>query len=414
MASNTTVAPQQFQFASQHNARFANKQANLVDLPTRLSNTLSHMSKSAQANWHRDIKIALNQFQKNHPALTTINSQPNEIDRIKFSVCQALDIPLNRISIDTTMQREPDMDWLRHIIANWRCYQAQPIQIYDTSKNLWGAWDGQHTALAFYIITVYGLGMKFEEVSVPCNIYNIQNRGQLRSTFISNNTYTGSQRGKKSLDMIDIVEQMIYGVEVDGVKDAEWVDWHTKWKILSANDLFFAATKFQNTGQTGAISRLDELGTASQEVVRQFAVYCKYVMDQQSSATQDRPIDTKELPLIIELLNMFEAESIRLTDDQVRDMAQHLIDKFGADFTTDGLFWQQVHQAVTNAWKSYNRSQNIPMHLWGNQPRNQKNVPTGYNFLWTQLATTWAPGVTGIRMPKRPGFAWTLSTQDLF
>jgi hypothetical protein len=51
------------------------------------------------------------------------------------------------------------------------------------------------------------------------------------------------------------------------------------------------------------------------------------------------------------------------------------------------------------------------MHLWGNEPRNQKKVPTGYNFLWTQLATTWA---SGVRMPKRPSFSWTLSTQDLF
>jgi hypothetical protein len=410
MASSKSVPPQH-QFAERHNSRFANNQANLVDLCTRLNETLSHMSRSAQANWARDIKAALAKFHRKNPGITTLNKAPNQLDRNIFPVCESQDQPLSAILIDATMQRNPDLEWLKHIIANWRSHQMQPIQIYDAGDGRCGAWDGQHTALAIYLIATQGLNMDIREVSVPCNIYNIQNRGQLRATFISNNSYTGNQRGKKSLDMIDIVEQMIYGVEVDGVTDPEWKAWHEKWEILRQHNLFFAATKFRNTDQTGAISRLEELGTASLEVVRQFAVYCAYVMEQQATATQDRPIDTKELPLIIELLNMFEAESILITDDQVRELAQHMIDKFGADFTTNGVFWDQTHQAVTNAWKNYNRSQNIPMHLWGNEPRNQKKVPTGYNFLWTQLATTWA---SGVRMPKRPSFSWTLSTQDLF
>jgi hypothetical protein len=412
MASINLAAPQ-YRFSKTHNDRFENSNANLIDLPTRVNNTLGHMTRSAQVNWNSDLKVALNKFRAKYPHLTTLNSAPHQLDRDAFGICESRDLPLSSIRIDTTMQRAPQMDWVKEIIKNFRCYQAQPIQVYDAGGGLWGAWDGQHTALSLYLIAKE-LGMNIDEVSVPCNIYRTQDRGQIRATFISNNTYTGKQAGKKSLDMIDIVEQMIYGVEVDGIKEDSWVDWHRKWKILAQNGMFFAATKFRNTDQTGAISRLDELETASVEVVRQFAVYASYIMDQQSSPTQPRPIDTKELPLIIELLNMFEAESIQLTDQQIENLAQHLIDKFNADFTTDGPFWQQVHQAVTNAWTSYNRSQNIPMHLWGNEPRNQKNVPTGYNFLWTQLAKTWVSAVPGLRMPKRPNFAWSLNGQDLF
>ena len=395
------------------NQRFLNNKVNLVDIVTRFNDTINGLIPAEQKRWNANLKVALSTFRRNNPGLKSLNSSPRQLNRSVFYICEAKDKPLVTLFIDTTMQRQLILNWVLHIITNFRSYQAQPIQVYSIGNGGWGGWDGQHTAVALYIIAVFGLGMKVDDVVVPCNVYNISSRGQLRSVFISNNTHTGKMRGKTSLDHIDIVEQMIYGVLIDGIKTPEWVTWCNKWKILSSHDMFFAAEKFNNIDQTGAISRLDELEKASESVVGQFAIYGQYVIDQQETPIHARPIDTKELPLIIELLKMFEAENIKLTRHQIESMAQHLIDKFDADFTTHGPFWTQVHSAVTNAWSSYNENQNILLHLWGNAPRNNKNIPTGYNFLWSQLAHTWAPGAK-VKMPKRPGFAYTLSSRDLF
>ena len=110
---------------------------------------------------------------------------------------------------------------------------------------------------------------------------------------------------------------------------------------------------------------------------------------------------------------MFECENIALTDDHIKSMAQHFIDLFDCDFSTKGPFWSRVHAAVTNAWRNYNKSQNIPQEHWGKEPADNKNVPVGTNFLWYQLSHSWA-NQQNIRMPKRPSYAYALGNNDLF
>ncbi len=43
-------------------------------------------------------------------------------------------------NVDTTMQREPNLQWILTIIENFRAYQAQPVQVYATSDGGWGGW----------------------------------------------------------------------------------------------------------------------------------------------------------------------------------------------------------------------------------------------------------------------------------
>jgi hypothetical protein len=363
------------------------------------------MPAAAQRNWRAGLKKALADFRKNNPNVKNFN-------RVNFPLCKAIDQNLCKIVIDTTMQREPDLKWVLHIISNFRAYQAQPIQVYDAGNGVYGGWDGQHTALALYLIAVDGLGMKFEDVMVPVNEYALQTRGQLRGTFISNNSTTGKMAGKKPLDLIDIVQQMIYGVECDGVTEQEWVDMHAKWQYLRDAGMFLTADKFGDTGETGAISRLNELYDASVDVVRKFAVYGEYVIANQATTRNLRPINTKEIPIIIEFLNMCEFDDITLSDDDVRNMAQHCIDLFDANFDSKGPYWEQVYTAVVNAWTKYNKANKIPKQAWGDQPKNSKNVPMGISFFWHQLSATWAPG-RNIKMPKRPNYTYQPDPQDL-
>lgn len=387
-------------YAAQRNAVFQNTSSNLVDLVQRLNNTIAAMPRQAQRNWQAKLAKALQAFKKNNPGIKSINDP-------KFRLCKSLMGKLKDIQIDTTMQREPNLQWIITIIENFRAYQAQPIQVYETNGVL-GAWDGQHTSLALYLIATQAMGMKFEDIEVPINIYDIVSRGEIRGNFINNNTTVGKNAGKKPLDIIDIIQQMIYGVEVDGVTEQEWVDAHAKWKALADAGMFLTADKFNDTDQVGAISRLNEINDSSVNVVKQFAVYGKYVVD-----LQQRPINTKEIPIIMEFLNLCEQQDITYTDQQIEELAQHCIDLFDANFDAKGPFWDQAHQANLNAYNKANKG--VPKHLWPDAPRNSKNVPQGIAFFWHQLQKSWVPQQgAGFKFPKQPFSVYTPDAKDLF
>jgi hypothetical protein len=401
----TAQAPAVMSYAASKNARYKNTSSNLVDLATRLKDTVNSLPIQAQRNWQSKLNQALRVFKANHPGLKSIN------DISKFRLCKSLTCKLKDIQIDTTMQREPNLTWIATIIENFRAYQAQPIQVYATSSGGMGAWDGQHTSMALYLISVIGLGEKFEDVQVPINIYDILSRGEIRSNFITSNTSVGKNAGKKALDLIDLYMQMIYGVEIDNVTEPEWVDAHAKWQYIAAGNMFLTADKFGDSTQPGAISRLNEINDSSVEVVRKFSVYGSYVV-----ALQQRSINTKEIPIIMEFLNLCEQQDISYSDEVIEDLAQHCIDLFDANFDADSVFWEQAHQANVNAYNKAN--QNVPLHLWPQAPRNQKNVAQGMSFLWHQFQKTWVPTQKTLDpnfcFPKQPFGVYVPAKQDLF
>ena len=389
-------------YAATANAVYNKNQPNLVNLVTRLQDTVASLPKQAQRNWHAKLAKALKAFKKNHPGLTTI------ADRGRFRLVQSIKCRLKDIMIDTTMQRQPNLQWILTIIENFRAYQAQPIQVYEVPGSGWGGWDGQHTSLALYLISVHGLGENFEDVEVPINIYDITNRGELRGNYINTNTTVGKNAGKKPLDIIDIFQQKIFGVEVDGVTDPDWVAAHAKWQYIAAQCMFLTHDKFNDADQIGAVSRLNEIEAASVEVVRKFSVYGGYVV-----ASQQRAINSKEIPIIIEFFNLCESQDIDFTDSEIEDMAQHCIDLFYANFDAKGPFWDQCHQATLNAYNKANKG--VPKHLWPEAPRNNKNTPTGTAFFWHQLQHSWVPNQhKGFKFPKQPFSVYTPDAKDLF
>jgi len=391
-------------YAASQNARYQNTASNLIDLVSRLKDTIANLSPQAQRNWTANLAKAIAQFKRNHPGVK-FN------DRSQFRLCRAIERPLSDIVIDTTMQREPDLKWILKIIANFRAYQAQPIQVYETQDGRLGGWDGQHTALALYLIVTHAFKLNYTEVMVPVNLYSINSRGELRSNFINNNTTVGKSAGKKPLDIIDIFMQKIYGVEVDNYTDPEWVEAHQKWQHIRDAGMFLTAEKFGNVDETGAISRLNELNDASVEVVRKFSIYGQYVIEEQATKTNRRPINAKEIPIIIEFLNMCEVEHIDLSDDDICSIAQHCIDLFDANFDASGPFWEQVHQANVNAYEKMYRG--VDSHLKPDSPRNSKNVPQGINFFWHQLKHTWQPQHPNVELPKQPTATYVPAEMDL-
>ena len=177
-----------------------------------------------------------------------------------------------------------------------------------------------------------------------------------------------------------------------------------------AAGMFLTAEKFGNINQVGAISRLNELDEASESVVRQFSIYGRFIV-----ATLQRPINTKEIPIIIEFFNLCEQNDIVYSDADIEDLAVHLIELFDANFDSRSPFWAQVHQATVNAWKKFNRINNVPAISQGPVPSNLKNTPQGTSFMWHQLQKTWLPTQNpGFPFPKQPSSNLTPDTTDLF
>ena len=389
-------------YATQRNAKFRNSTSHFITLVDRLNDTINALpTAQAKANWALSLKKAIQAFKKSYPNVKDFNN------RKLFRLVKATDIPMMDIMVDTTMQREPDLQWIIKIITNFRDYQAQPMQVFGHGA-LWGAWDSQHTALAMYLIARDALNLDLATVMLPANIYDVGSRADLRNLFISMNTTTGKNAGKKPLDHIDIFEQMVYGVEVDGVTDQDWVDVHTKWKHLDAAGIFVTADKFNNTDEIGALSRLQEVLESSVEVVRQFSVYAGHIVD-----VQQRAINSKESPIIIEFLNLCAQQDIVYSDADIVDLANHCISLFDANFDARGPYWTQVHEANINAYNKMHKG--MPKNLWPDAPRNAKNTPQGLAFFWHQLSVSWAkPKAATFKFPKQPFSAFVLDSKDLF
>ena len=389
-------------YATQRNAKFRNSTSHFITLVDRLNDTINALpTAQAKANWALSLKKAIQAFKKSYPNVKDFNN------RKLFRLVKATDIPMMDIMVDTTMQREPDLQWIIKIITNFRDYQAQPMQVFGHGA-LWGAWDSQHTALAMYLIARDALNLDLATVMLPANIYDVGSRADLRNLFISMNTTTGKNAGKKPLDHIDIFEQMVYGVEVDGVTDQDWVDVHTKWKHLDAAGIFVTADKFNNTDEIGALSRLQEVLESSVEVVRQFSVYAGHIVD-----VQQRAINSKESPIIIEFLNLCAQQDIVYSDADIVDLANHCISLFDANFDARGPYWTQVHEANINAYNKMHKG--MPKNLWPDAPRNAKNTPQGLAFFWHQLSVSWAkPKAVTFKFPKQPFSAFVLDSKDLF
>ena len=393
-------------YAGKINQKFTNANSNIIDLVQRINDTVAKLDPASQRNWSSKLAKALGDFRKRYPRVKTFN-------RSIFHLCSAIDKRLCEIRIDTTMQRELDLNWILNIISGFRAFQAQPIQVYQAG-DYYNSWDGQHTAVALYLIAVHGMGMNYNDVYVPVNIYSINSRGEIRRVFIANNSMSGKGAGKKPLDIIDIFEQQVYAVELDGETDPDWVMSHEKWKHICTAGMFLSATKRNDTNWTGAISRLNEINDSSVEVVRQFCVYGKYVINNSMLPNgMQRPINSKELPIIIEFLNLCEQNQIKYSDKEIESLAQHCIDLFDANFDSGGPFWAQVHQANLNAYDKLYKG--LPVTSRPDQPRNTKNLANGIAFFWHQLIKSWVPSMgKNFIFPKAPFSIYTPNKADLF
>jgi hypothetical protein len=371
-------------YASKVNSKFHNTASLFVNIKDRIDQTINSLPYTKQISIRSVLKTACDSFQKRFP------------NRTKFTdldLVEALERPMMDILIDTTMQRMLMLNWVAYIIANFRDVQAQPIQIYKIADkkvaeelnyypigdDLYASWDAQHTLAALYIIAVWIFKEDPATVRVPVNIYKVSTKAEIRKTFVAGN----SNEGKKLLDDIDIFQQQVYGVRIDGNNDPSWIEAEEKQRYIEQADLFITADKFGDTNMPGAISRMQEIKHYSSDVIRKFCLYASTVQP-----PAGRPVASQEIEIMCAWFDMARVSGIDYTDQEIVDLSLHLLSlPFQADFHESSIFWDQARQAYTNWWNAFYAQ--MPAAYVPSRMSFTKNWRNGGTFLYHQLLKTW-------------------------
>ena len=93
-----------------------------------------------------------------------------------IKLCKAIEVPVDKILIDETVQRPLNIKQIYQILTHFSECMVNSIHVYkDPIKpGYYIAWDGQHTAIALYIICTRVFGQRASDVMVPVVIYDKQ------------------------------------------------------------------------------------------------------------------------------------------------------------------------------------------------------------------------------------------------
>jgi len=277
-------------------------------------------------------------------------------DWLKFAdlkLCKAIMVSMDKILIDTTMQRSLNLRHVLNILQHFRSTMIMAIQVYEDENKpgYYIAWDGQHTAITLYIILTKVFGEQTAKTKIPVVVYNVKHKLEIRRNFILLNG-----DAKEELDFIDKYIQMVFGVKVDHADDQEWVDTALKNDYLAAAGLFATHSKFGDEDQPGAFTLLaDTLMSKSlktrkhPEVTRMFAQYWSYL-------NQQRPVEPKEARQLYEFFNLCHEQEITVDDKYLLEFVAFTRDNFGGDFGPNGPFWDKVRLAYESWYRQANKN----------------------------------------------------------
>lgn len=250
------------------------------------------------------------------------------------------------VDINDTMQRWPDQENLLNIVAEFDPSYVNRIRTYRDSHRKDGevdrqvAWDGQHTALALYIIGVYGFGMDPEDVIVPIDEYPGDDRAAIRRRFVEFN----SGKTSKKLDNIDLYKQYVAGMRHDQIEDFWNLRCYTVQQYFEQYGFYATDDKFGDSHRAGAWSRMTEVFN------RNFPVEVfERVMYYHSISNADKPFVALEIDNMSVFVRQCMNDGIRVTNEYLDEMAKIL------DRVTDNTWAKgsRKHEKVIAAYKTH-------------------------------------------------------------
>lgn len=356
-ASNLAfISNKSISYADKFNSQYVKSESHFVDLATRFG-------QFCDENKAIEFRMMAREFRRRNP-------QFKEIQDVKRRLCRGLNGLLSQIEIDITMQRLLNLEHVLDKLENFKATKVMPIQVYEDPERpgKYIAWDGQHTAILLYVMAVMVFEISPAEFEVPVVVYDVHSKAEIRENFIGLNG-----EDKLPLDAIDIFQQKVYGVRVDGSVKSDWVVTERKQQMLEKHKLFVTADKFDNTHEVGAISRLNEIDNASPEAIEKFGIYW-------SAIRKQRAVAPKEIVMMLTWLMLAETQHINIDTDYLLDLADMNLSLFDADFSPTGAFWAKCETAYEN-WheKRYHGWEFAP------EPAMQKQPTHGLPFFNAQI-----------------------------
>lgn len=320
-----------------------------------------------------------------------------------INLCNAIQVSMDSILIDETMQRELNMRHILKILSYFSESMVMAIQVYEdpARPGKYIAWDGQHTSIALFIILTKVFGERTAKALVPVVVYSSQQKLEIRRNFILLNG-----DAKETLDFIDTYKQMVYGVKVDGSTDPEWMDTALKNDYFAKAGLFATNSKFGDEDKPGAFTLLaDTLMSRSlktrkhPEVTRMFADYWAFL-------NEERPVRAKEARQLYEYFNLCYEQGIVVDDKYLLEMVAFTKEYFEANFGENGIFWDKVRMSYTRWYAHANPESYAEFGLKGFSTEMRTGIP----FLIAQMKYS-----TKLKTPTyTPNNGYTVVKQDLW
>lgn len=383
-------------YAQKINDLYDVSESNFVTLQERLEKAIA---KSPQ--FKAQLEAVVDEFRRRN-CMPPCERGWTQFEDIKL--CHAIQVSMDSILIDETMQRELNMRHILKILSYFSESMVMAVQVYEdpSRPGKYIAWDGQHTSIALFIILTKVFGERVAKAMVPVVVYSSHQKLEIRRNFILLNG-----DAKESLDFIDTYKQMVYGVKVDGSTDPEWTDTALKNDYFKAAGLFATNSKFGDEDEPGAFTLLaDTLMSKSlktrkhPEVTRMFAEYWAYL-------NEERPVRAKEARQLYEYFNLCYEQGITVDKQYLLEMVAFTKEYFEANFGENGSFWDKVKMSYTNWYANANPESYAEFGLKGFSTEMRTGIP----FLIAQMKAS-----TKLKTPTyTPNNGYTVNIkQDLW
>lgn len=353
---NIPRKPTTTSYAASVNATRSSSSSHVMTLEQRWDKTFNALPADTKSLVIHMLGQSIAEFKRRNPHIKKWSD---------LNLVEAKEENLADIKIDASMQRQLDIFWIITLLNRFSCTKIMPIQVYRNKKGEVHAWDGQHTLFLLFIIATEILQEDPDKIKVPVNVYKSHLKAEMRENFLDLN----SNVGKKHIEPIDHLIQMVLGVRVDGSKNPQWLLAEKKQSHAESNDLFYTAPKFGDASQHGAIPRLVEIMRYEPEVIENL---CKYLG---MTCAGQRAACEKELVMMGNFFDKCRVADITVDDAYIAGVYT-VAKKWGNDFSPNAVFWQQAE----TAYKNWHASMNFGTHA-----RFDRNPSLGMPFLLAQL-----------------------------
>lgn len=323
--SNLAFIKQTLTHAEERNARFNTNTSVFVSAKQRFDDYCAFVPGSSN-----QMQNAIKDFKKRFPNYMTW-------ERTSALLVDAKMCKLKDILIDDTMNRPLNWKHVITILENFNPTRIMAVNVYEDpdAPEHFVAWDGQHTTLVLYVIAVLICGKNIDDIEIPINISKATRKDEIRENFIEING-----KAKLSLNPLELFEQEIFGVNVDGSTRKDWQISFKKFEALRDAKLFLTSTDYRDSDKDGAITHVASIINSSSEIVEDFANYWKA-----RSALENRRVESKELIHMIILFNYAKAKDIVWSDEDIVQIVDIFWNCFECEFsgiTHNNPFWTKL------------------------------------------------------------------------